>query len=113
MTILLGAVGAVVLIGAWEGTVTAQTAIQIYGTWHCGDDYCTWSTVRDMADFDAKNHWIIDRGDGVPSVNLVVLSFVNPLRLLNKTNDAQTVDGVPVGMTQEIVDFFKDHGIRV
>ena len=66
-----------------------------------------------MADFDAKNRWIVDRGDGVPSVNLVVLSFVNPLRLLNKANDAETVDGVPVGMTPEIVDYFKSHGIRV
>ena len=79
--------------------VNAQTQIQIFGAWHCGNDYCTWSTVRDATDFDLKNHWLIDRGDGHPSVNLVVLSFVNPLRLLNKTNDAQTSDGVPVGMT--------------
>ncbi len=89
------------------------TPIQIYGAWHCGDDYCTWTTVRDMVEFDQKNHWLIDRGDGVPSVNLVILSFVNPLQLLNKTNDAQTVDGVPIGMTQDVVDYFKDQGIRV
>jgi hypothetical protein len=89
------------------------TPIQIYGAWHCGDDYCTWSTVRNMVEFDQKNHWLIDRGDGVPSVNLVILSFVNPLRLLNKTNDSQTVDGVPIGMTQDVVDYFKDNGIRV
>ena len=89
------------------------TPIQIYGAWHCGDDYCTWTTIRDMVEFDQKNHWLIDRGDGVPSVNLVILSFLNPLQLLNKTNDAQTVDGVPVGMTQEVVDYFKDQGIRV
>jgi len=90
-----------------------STPIQIYGAWHCSDDYCTWGTVRDTAEFDQKNHWLIDRGDGVPSVNLVVLSFVNPLKLLNKTNDAQTVDGVPMGMTQEVVDYFKDNGVRV
>ena len=89
------------------------TPIQIYGAWHCGDDYCIWTTIRDMVEFDQKNHWLIDRGDGVPSVNLVILSFLNPLQLLNKTNDAQTVDGVPVGMTQEVVDYFKDQGIRV
>jgi hypothetical protein len=41
-----------------------------------------------MTDFDTKNHWIIDRGDGSPSVNLVVLNFVNPSKLLNQTNDA-------------------------
>jgi hypothetical protein len=41
-----------------------------------------------MTDFDTANHWMIDRGDGTPSVNLVVLSFVNPLKLLNQTNDS-------------------------
>jgi hypothetical protein len=113
---ILGAIGiSCVLIVGSAGAAGAQTVtpIQIYGAWHCGDDYCTWSTVRDMAEFDSKNHWLIDRGDGVPSVNLVNLSFVNPLRLLNKTTDAQTVDGVPIGMTQEVVDYFKDRGIRV
>src|SRR5213592_2119795 len=74
-----------ILLAMMIGTASA-TPIQIYGTWHCGNDACTWATVRDMTDFDAKNHWIIDRGDGVPSVNLVVLSFVNPLKLLNQTN---------------------------
>jgi hypothetical protein len=43
-----------------------------------------------MTNFDTANHWMIDRGDGTPSVNLVVLSFVNPLKLLNQTNDSQT-----------------------
>ena len=43
--------------------------------------------VRDLAEFDQKNHWLIDRGDGRPSVNLVVLSFVHPLRLLDGTTD--------------------------
>lgn len=91
----------------------AATPIQIYGTWHCGNDYCIWGTVRDMTEFDQKNHWIIDRGNGQPSVNLVILSFVNPLKLLNKTNDAQTVNGVPIGMNQAVVDYFKSRGIRV
>src|SRR5512136_566283 len=53
--------------------------IQVFGAWHCGNHYCDWSLVRDMAEFDTANHWLIDRGDGHPSVNLVVLSFVNPL----------------------------------
>jgi hypothetical protein len=53
-------------------------------------NFCTWASVRNMTNFDQANHWIIDRGDGsgAPSVNLVILSFVNPLKLLNKTNDA-------------------------
>ena len=91
----------------------SATQIQIYGAWHCGNDFCTWSTVRNMTDFDTKNHWMIDRGDGVPSVNLVVLSFVNPLKLLNKTNDAQTVNGAPIGMNSAIVSYFTSHNIRV
>ena len=91
----------------------AATPIQIYGAWHCGNDACTWGSVRDMTDFDTKNHWIIDRGDGVPSVNLVILSFVNPLKLLNQTNDAQTVNGVPMGINAAIVSYFTSHNVRV
>ena len=87
--------------------------IQIYGSWHCGSDYCTWGTERDLAEFDSKNHWLIDRGDGRPSVNLVVLSFVHPYRLLKKTTDAQTLNGIPRGMTPAIVNYFKSRGIRV
>ncbi|MFI0928315.1 hypothetical protein [Streptomyces sp. NPDC021012] len=91
----------------------APAPVQVYGAWHCGDDYCTWSTVRDVAEFDAENHWLIDRGDGRPSVNLVVLSFVDPLKLLHRTTDATTANGVPVGMSREIVQYFTSHGIRV
>ena len=89
------------------------TPIQVYGSWHCSNDYCTWAAERTIAEFDSKNHWIIDRGDGRPSVNVVVLSFVHPYRLLKKTTDAQTLNGVPRGMTQAIVDYFKSRGIRV
>jgi hypothetical protein len=68
-----------------------------------------------MTEFDSKNHWLIDRGDGsgLPSVNLVVLSFVQPMKLLNKTTDAQTLNGVPRGMDQNVVNYFKSKGIRV
>jgi hypothetical protein len=89
------------------------TNIQVYGTWHCGNDACTWGTVRNMTDFDTQNHWIIDRGDGVPSVNLVVLAFVDPLKLMNQTTDAQTVNGVPIGMNQQVISYFTSHNIRV
>jgi hypothetical protein len=89
------------------------TQMQVYGAWHCGSDFCTWASVRNMTDFDAKNHWIIDRGDGSPSVNLVVLSFVNPLKLLNQTNDAGDVNGAPIGMTPAVVSYFTSHNIRV
>lgn len=90
------------------------TPISVYGTWHCSDDACLWGAVRDLNEFDQKNRWLID-GDGMgnPSVNLVVLSFVNPWELLNNTTDARTLDGVPRGMTQEIVDYFKNANVRV
>ena len=95
--------------------VEATAPIQVYGVWHAGNDACTWATVRTVDEFDSKNHWIIDRGDGsgLPSVNLVVLSFVNPLKLLHKTNDAGNVNGIPKGMTADIVNYFKDKNVRV
>ncbi|MDQ3804930.1 MAG: hypothetical protein M3416_14000 [Acidobacteriota bacterium] len=91
------------------------TPVSVYGTWHCGNDFCTWASVRDMNDFDLKNRWLVDRGDGtgLPSVNLVVLSFVHPLKLLNKTTDAGTLGGVPRGMTPEVVNYFKSRNVRV
>jgi len=93
------------------------TPIQIFGVWHAGNHYADWTLPRDMVEFDQANHWIIDRGDGsglpLPSVNLVVLSFLQPMEVLNKTTDETTVAGVPIGMTQAVVDYFKNAGIRV
>jgi hypothetical protein len=89
------------------------TPISVYGAWHCGNDFCTWASVRNMTDFDTRNRWLINRGNGVPSVNLVVLSFVHPMRLLNKTTDASTSQGIPIGMNQAVVDYFKTRGVRV
>ncbi len=108
-----GATRPAVRAGAASAAASASSPIQIYGAWHCSSDACLWGTVRTVADFDANNHWLIDRGDGRPSVNLVVLSFVNPLKLLDGTNDSGDADGVPVGMTQDIVDYFTGHGVRV
>lgn len=93
--------------------VEAVRPLEVYGAWHCSDDFCTWAGVRGIAEFDSMNHWLVDRGDGRPSVNLVVLSFVHPLRLLHRTTDAGTLDGVPRGMTPAIVDYFTSRGIRV
>ena len=92
---------------------STATPIQVYGAWVCGNDYCTWGAERNMTDFDQMNHWLIDRGDGRPSVNLVVLSFVHPYRLLKKTTDAQTLNGIPRGMTPAVVNYFKSRGVRV
>jgi len=92
--------------------------ISVYGVWHCGNHYCDWSLVRNTApggEFDVANHWIIDRGDGTgkPSVNLVVLAFLEPLKLLNQTTDAAFLNGVPRGMTADVMNYFKSKGIRV
>lgn len=91
----------------------SATPVSVYGAWLCGNDACTWASVRNMTDFDARNRWLVNRGDGTPSVNLVVLSFVQPLKLLNRTTDAQTLNGVPRGMTPEVVNYFKSRGVRV
>ncbi|MCC8362443.1 hypothetical protein LK996_05070 [Lysobacter sp. A6] len=102
-----------VLCAAWPMMSTAAGPTQVYGAWHCSDDMCTWGVPRTVAEFDAKNHWLIDRGDGRPSVNLVVLSFVHPLKLLNETTDATTLNGVPRGMTPQMVNYFTSRNVRV
>ena len=110
-TVLLGTLFTLLFTTLAAGS----TPISVYGSWHCGNDACTWATVRDMTDFDTKNRWLIDRGDGSgkPSVNLVILSFVNPLKLLNKTTDSGNTNGIPNGMTPAIVNYFTSKGIRV
>jgi hypothetical protein len=87
--------------------------LSIFGVWHCGNTFCDWSQVRDMADFHHANSWIVEGNNGQPSVNLVVLSFLHPMHLLNGTNDGAFVDGIPAGMRPEIVDYFASRGIRV
>jgi hypothetical protein len=96
-------------------TVPGGNPISVYGVWHCSNDQCIWGAPRTLAEFDTQNHWIIDRGDGSgkPSVNLVILAFVEPLKLLNQTTDATTLNGVPRGFTPDVVNYFKSRGIRV
>lgn len=106
---------AAVLAGTFAVAPAASAAaqIQVYGAWLCGTDECTWGSVPSMTTFDSDNHWLIDRGDGTPSVNLVVLAFANPLKLLDKTTDSGDVNGVPAGMTSTVVNYFTSHGVRV
>lgn len=117
--VLLLAFGAINLASAAKptptpppGTPVPPTPMQIFGAWHCGNHYCDWSLVRNMTEFDQANHWLIDRGNGQPSVNLIVLSFVNPLKMLNQT-DTGLNGMIPIGMNQAVVDYFKTRGIRV
>src|SRR5689334_9826735 len=103
------------LFGLVITTVThnAHAQMQVYGLWHCYTDACSWASVPDMTLFDTNNHWIIDRGDGHPSVNVVVLSFVNPVKLMNLTTDSGDVNGIPTGMTSAVVNYFQSKGVRV
>jgi hypothetical protein len=66
-----------------------------------------------MTTFDTANHWLIDRGNGSPSVNVVSLAFVNPLKLLDQTNDSTTVNGIPIGINSQVVSYFTSHNVRV
>ncbi len=94
----------------------AQYQMQVYGLWHCYTDACSWASVPNMTTFDTDNHWIIDRTmDNTyhPSVNVVVLSFVDPVKLMSLTNDSSTVNGIPIGMNTAVINYFQSHGIRV
>jgi hypothetical protein len=102
-----------VLLVPARPAAAAAAPLQIYGAWHCGNDFCTWGAARTVADFDSQNHWLVDRGDGRPSVYVVVLSSVDPLKLLHLTDDATTAAGVPRGMTPEIVGYFTGRGVCV
>jgi len=105
--------------GGGGGGGTDPQPISIYGAWHCGNSFCDWSRVRDVSpggEFDRANHWIVDRNQGSdhrPSVNLVVLSFLEPKQLLLGTTNGAFQQGIPAGMTSAVVDYFRSHGIRV
>jgi hypothetical protein len=94
----------------------AQTQMQIYGAWHCYTDGCSWASVPNMTTFDTDNHWMIDRDMNdtyLPSVNLVVLSFVQPVKLMNLTTDAGDTNGIPIGMNAAVINYFQSRGVRV
>ena len=94
----------------------AQTQMQVYGAWHCYTDGCSWASVPNMTTFDTDNRWLIDRnmnGTYQPSVNLVILSFVNPVKLMNLTTDSGDTNGIPVGMNTAVINYFQSRGVRV
>src|SRR5262250_3360499 len=93
---------AVVLV-VYPSLARGQYQMQVYGLWHCYSDACSWASVPNMTTFDTDNHWIIDRRNGSPSVNVVVLSFVDPVKLMNLTTDSTTTNGIPIGMTTAVV----------
>jgi len=99
-----------------SGTANAQNQMQIYGAWHCYTDGCSWASVPNMTTFDTDNHWMIDRNMNntyQPSVNLVILSFVDPVKLMNLTTDSGDTNGIPVGMSTAVINYFQSRGVRV
>lgn len=110
---LVAVAAALICLGVGARASAQTYQMQVYGAWHCTTDYCTWGSAENMTTFDQQNHWMIDRGNGQPSVNLVVLSFVNPLKLLDGTTDAGDSAGVPNGMNTSVVSYFESKGVRV
>jgi len=76
---------------------------KIYSLWFCGDDQCTWSTEPRFN----NTQWILNRGDGKPTANIVIFSFINPYSLM------QSDTGIPKGFTQAAVNYFKNQGLYV
>jgi len=69
-----------------------------------------------MSTFDTDNHSIIESNMDntfLPSANVVVLSFVNAVKLMNLTNDSGDMSGIPIGTTPAVVNYFHSRGIRV
>lgn len=90
--------------------------MQVFGAWHCYTDGCSWASVPNMTPFDSDNRWLIDRnmnGTYQPSANLVVLSFVNPAKLMNLTTDSGDTKGIPIGMNTAVINYFQSRGVRV
>jgi hypothetical protein len=46
-------------------------------------------------------------------VNVVVLSFVQPVKLMNLTNDSGDISGIPIGMNAAVINYFESKGVRV
>jgi len=84
-----------------------DTLTNIYSIWHCGSD-CAWTSKPNL---DSSN-WILDRGDGHHTNNVVIFSFMDPIALVNSQTGAGYTSGVPNGMISS-VSFFTSKGIRV
>src|SRR6201998_773001 len=108
--------GVVLAVLLMTSRIAAQTPIQIYGAWHCYSDACSWASVPNMTTCDTDNRWLIDRNMNdtyEPSVNLVILSFVDSVKLMNLTTDSGDTNGIPVGMNATVINYFQSRGVRV
>jgi len=73
---------------------------KVYSAWYCGDDSCLWATAP-----TGNITWLIDRGDGKPTVNVVIFSFVDPVKLL--------AGSIPSGFTRNLINYFISKNIYV
>src|SRR5215472_1439297 len=111
---IVAVIGIGMAVLPWGGV--AQGQMQVYGAWHCYTDGCSWASVPNMTTFDTDNHWVIDRDMNNtyrPSINLVILSFVDPVKLMNLTTDSGDTKGIPVGMNTAVINYFQSRGVRV
>jgi hypothetical protein len=109
---------------------------KIYSAWFCGDDSCLWARYKHfffsflffsylfvMPSPPMSNQtWLVNRGDGSPTVNIIVyiiinsgscachvfdhfyiFAFVDPLKLLQGV--------IPAGFTQGEVNYYKNKNI--
>jgi len=74
---------------------------KIYASWYCGDDACTWSTEPKFE----NSAWLTNRGDGKPTINIVIFAFINPTNLLRGE--------IPAGFTQNAVNYFTSKNMYV
>ena len=94
-SLLVAAAALLVLSPVAAGRTTANpTPIQVYGAWHCGNDACLWGSVRDMTDFDAKNHWQVMWRLAIP------LAWpVTTIAILLRTIECLKVFAIPFALT--------------
>jgi len=73
---------------------------KIYSAWYCGDDSCLWANPP-----SSNQSWLINRGDGNPTFNIVIFAFIDPMKLLQGT--------IPAGFTSGEVNYFKNKNVYV
>ena len=62
-----------------------------------------------------KGHqWEVTGGpNGGPAINVASFAFLKPTEVLHRVTNSYINDGVRVGMSHEVVDWYKQHGVMV
>jgi len=94
---VLIAFSCLLLLASVEGLPSLS---KIYSAWYCADDGCAWASPP-----TGNQSWLINRGDGEPTVNVVIFSFIDPLKLLQGT--------IPAGFTKGEVSYYKNKNVYV